>query len=220
MALAPTLLTIKNVSVGVGLTTLAVLFVTNETGQRSPSVGLAVTGGNVPTISVQLGPTTDPAVGVVGAAGQIPFLERILLITTGLPDGTPEANDLTPTLVWQETPLPGVGLVRIAGLAPAVVGDTGQSIGVTTGSAVIAGLAPTVSGPAGQDPVVSPDKAEIAFIFSGPVPTLFTEMALPVTGAGDSTPTIAGLAPTLSFRSGWADVPAAGDPVWVDVPRV
>jgi hypothetical protein len=222
MALAPTLVTFKNVAVGVGLATLAGLSVTNETGQRQPTAGLAATSGNVPTISVQLGPTTDADVGYLSLEGLVPFMWGSRTITTFLPDGIPEQNDLTPTLVWGDFVAPTRGLITTTGLAPAVVGDTGQRIAIPVGSAVIAGLAPTVSGPAGQSGLAEPDKAEVAFILGGAAPTLFLEISAPLADHQSEgvVLTMTGLVPTLYFNVGWSDVPAAEDPVWVDVPRV
>lgn len=215
MALAPTLLKIKNVSIGVGLVTLAGLAVTNETGQRGPTAGLVTIVGNIPTISVQAGPQAEPDIGGVSIVGQIPFLQRILFITTGLPDATPELNDLTPILVWQETTQPTQGFVTLGGLAPAIVGDTGQSIAVSVGSAIIQGLVPTLVVPSGQEGTAAPDKAEMAV--TGFEPFMLGELTV---SPEQAVITIGGFVPSFSARVGWTDVGTAANQGWQDVPTV
>jgi hypothetical protein len=214
MALAPTLLTIREIAVGVGLVTMGGLGPTAETGARAPSVGAVSLTGLAPTVSVQLGPQAQPDVGLLSVVGQIPFLERILRIAPGLPDSAGEVNDLAPTLIWQETLLMSVGLARIQGLAPAVVGNTGQTITITAGSAIFVGLAPTVTGPAGQSGTTAPEQAENLIV--GLTPTLTTELALAPEASGL---TVTGFVPELFTRGGWTDVPPVTGS-WTDVPRV
>jgi hypothetical protein len=214
MALIPTLQTIKAIAVGLGAASIGGLAVGVETGQRAPTRAALATSGLVPTITVQTGPQAGPDMVPLVVVGQIPFLQRIRTIAPSLPDSTPEQNDLVPTLVWQETLLMSVGFASIEGLAPTVIGDTGQTISTLVGSVLVVGLAPTVTIPAGQEGTAAPEQAENLIV--GLEPTLQTELTLTPDASGF---TVTGFVPELFTRGGWTDVPPATGS-WADVPRV
>jgi len=216
MALAPTLLKFLNCSVGVGAATMVGLAVTAETSVRAPSQSALSALGIAPSVIVQLGPTADADVEAISLDGRAPFLLRVLVVAPGLPDTTPESNDLTPTLVWQEITKPTVGLATLGGLAPAVVGNTGQSIAISVGSAVIAGLAPTLDVPAGQSGTTLPGR--VALEFPPREPSLLLELRTEI--SAPELLQLIGLAPTLSVQVGWEDIPSAETPNWNDVPTV
>ncbi|MFY4731340.1 hypothetical protein [Nitrospira sp. BLG_2] len=222
MALAPTLLKFLNQSIGVSAVTLAGLAVTAETGQRGPSVGAASIAGNAPSIVVVVGPTAAPDSGYIEMGGLQPFLLRTLVIAPGLPDATPEENDLAPTLVWQETAQPAQAPLTLSGQQPVVVSQGGSTfIAAGLGSAVINPLAPTLDLPAGQTGTSAPTLGAAAFT-TATEPTLLAELAVGIAANQDegTVLSIVGLAPDLSFQVGWEDVPVAETPSWTDVPRV
>ena len=216
MSLAPTLKTELKVSVGVGLVATAGLIASMTYGFLAPAKADVSVGGLVPTITTQVGPVAQPDQSALSLDGLVPFLQRIRNITTGLPDSTPEQNDLTPTLVWGDFVSPSVGLVTTSTLVPALITNGGQTIFVTTGSAITAGLVPTVTVPAGQDgsALASRGVLDVGSL----VPSL--ELIVIEGMVAPEALAVAGLAPTLVVRLGWQTVALAGTATWVDVPTV
>ena len=216
MSLAPTLLKERTISVSVGLVATGGLIASMSLGFLTPaSATVSFSTDTIPTVMVQTGPIAEPTQAPLSLDGQIPFLERILVIAPALPDSIPDENDLTPTLVWGDHADAGVGLVRMAGLVPAVITDGGQKIFPDVGSVVLAGLLPTASVPAGQDGVALPNRTELVAI--GLVPDVLSTFPSDV---DVGVLTIVGLIPDLAVRYGWQTVALAGDPGWVDVPTV
>ena len=213
MSLAPTLKTELKISVSVGLVATAGLIASMSAGYLAPATAAASCGGLVPTMNVVTGPVTEPELGGLVSEGRVPSLLKIKIVTTGLPDGTPGENDLTPVLVWGDTNAPGVGLITTGGLVPALIRSGAQTIFVGVGAVTAAGLTQTVTVPAGQ--------SGVALALTGgvnqtsTVPTLLTERAI---AADVGAATAMGLAPELTFRSGWLPTAAAQSAIWVDVP--
>ena len=213
MSLAPTLKLERTISAGVGLIATAGLIASMSVGYLAPATAAASCGGLVPTMSIVTGPVTEPDTAALELNQLAPDLLKIRIVTTGLPDGVPEENDLTPVLVWGDTNAPGVGFITTGGLVPALIRSGAQTIFVGAGAVTAVGLAQTVGVPAGQS------GTSLALTGSvnqtSTVPTLLTERAI---AADVGAATAMGLAPELAFRSGWLPTAAAQSAIWVDVP--
>jgi len=216
MSLAPTLKTELKVSVSVGLVATAGLIASMTYGFLAPAKVDVSVGGLVPTITTQVGPVAQPDQSALSLNGLVPGLLRIKLISPALPDAEPDENFLGPTLVWGDSTSPSVGLVTTSTLVPALIKNGGQTIFVTTGSAIAAGLAPTVTVPAGQDGSALASRG--VFDVGSLVPSL--ELIVIEGMVAPEALAVAGLAPTLVVRLGWQTVALAGTATWVDVPTV
>jgi hypothetical protein len=217
MSLAPTLLLERTIAIGVGAISLFGNLPDYDRGTLTPSISSLSVAGNVPTVIVVAGPVSAPDVAALRLDGQIPFLLRILVIAPALPDAVPTENDLTPTLVWQDTKTPAQAPLVLTGYIPAVITDGGQNIAPSVGAVAIAGLVPTLILPAGQDTTIAPNRTELVVL--GLVPALQTEIVMAV-AAPDLQPMVIGLAPTLAVHYGWQTVELAGETIWLDVPTV
>ena len=213
MSLAPTLRTELKTSVGVGLISITGLIAGLSINFLSPGSAAASSVGLVPTLNTQSGPVSQPDLSELMLNQLAPDLLKIRIVTTGLPDGVPEENDLTPVLVWGDTNAPGVGFITTGGLVPALIRNGAQTIFVGAGAVTAVGLAQTVGVPAGQS------GTSLALTGSvnqtSTVPTLLTERAI---AADVGAATAMWLAPELTFRSGWLPTAAAQSAIWVDVP--
>jgi hypothetical protein len=215
MALTPSLLKELKASVSVGLIATVGLLSITDSNIKSPAQATASIAGLVPSISVVTGPVSQPDQAALTVNQLVPSLALIYRITTGLPDESPDENDLTPVLVWGDFVAVSVGAVTMRGLAPAVVGNTGQFIAVPVGSAVVGGLIPVISTAAGQSGFVEVIRGVVSLDGLAPGMSLEMKSAMDVGGV-----TLTGLEPTLLVRYGWQTVALAGQQTWEDVPRI
>jgi hypothetical protein len=217
MSLAPTLLLERTIAVSVGAFALLGLAPGSDSSSASPGTAAMSMSGRTPTVIIAEGPVSAPDVGALNLDGRIPFLLRELVIFPALPDAVPTENDLTPTLVWQDTKTPAQAPLVLTGYIPAVIRDGGQNIAPSVGAVSIAGLVPTLVLPAGQDTTIAPNRTELVVL--GLIPALQTEIVMAV-AAPDLQPVVIGLAPTLAVHYGWQTVELAGETIWLDVPTV
>ncbi len=226
MSLAPTLYLERIVPVAVG-TAVAVGLLTNIfTNVVIPApASVSVTTDLVPFVSVIGGPTAQPSGAALGVVSQIPFLQRILRITAGLPDGATTDNNLIPTLVWADSTAPTSGLVSMGGRVPAVILSGSQTISTGVGATTMAGLVPVVVVPVGQDQLALPARGQVDLLGLAPVMIGGLVRVMPAPGSASDFDgqkltnfKVVGLVPNLGIRSGWHTVALAGVPVWTDVP--
>jgi hypothetical protein len=109
---------------------------------RTPAIATLTLQG----LSLSGTPRPSPATAQLGLVGQIPFIERIRIVTNALPtpDYSPQ-NDLAPQIVFVNTVTPGIGQLNLQGFLPNA--SPGGDIGYITpglGQLTVEGLAPTL----------------------------------------------------------------------------
>jgi hypothetical protein len=192
----------------------------------TPPATLSIPAGFSPAVITVQGPYAAPDRGVVELAGRVPFMRGSLTVSPTLPDAAGVDNDLTPTLGWWDTLLPGVGEARWRGtggaLAPVVITDGSMIVYPlypqdANIAAVVQGLAPDVQIPASEETSKAPAAGLVEML--GLEPTLQTEVTLIAPAAMTMIEWLvaAGHPPTLTLRYGWTTVALSGDAVWTDV---
>jgi hypothetical protein len=232
MSLAPTLVLQHAITAGLGLVSMSgavpVAFdpAASVFTYPTPATLSVPASTYLPTVVVVQGPYAAPNCEPVTLAGRVPFMRGSLTVSPTLPDAAGVDNDLTPTLGWWDTLLPGVGEARWRGtggaLAPVVLADGGVTIYPlhpqdANIAAVVQGLAPDVQIPASEETSKAPASGLVEV--RGLEPTLQTEVTLIAPAAMTMIEWLvaAGHPPTVTLRYGWTTVALSGDAVWTDV---
>lgn len=214
---APTAQRILHIAPIIGMIAMAALNPYISNNRPLPDVGAMTISGLAPTVVQSIPPSAALAPSTLTISGKVPGLLRFRTITPSLPSSTGDTGeDLIPTLIWQDTKFPGVGLALIQGRQPTLLQFSAPGVGVLQPAtnatpAVVAGQVPNLVQVNGNSTALN--VLRLVMGVEGREPTLLT--TAPVS-PGVGLVTIGGLPPQSASPTVWLDVPSPQAPTWTD----
>lgn len=206
----PTLRKERTIAPGVGLATSGGFVSAIRGGPALPLVGGVTMGGQIPTVTIVIGPLRNPGVGLVSAVGQVPGLLKIRIITPDINTSDADEVGLSPIVIWGGITAPAQAPLAFVGQVPMIIAAGSFTCAPGLGFAQLQGLLGTAIPQAGQDGTALPSINAVEAL--GLVPSIFGQVTcVPAPATLEVTTFAIGASATIL---GWHNAPTATASAW------